>query len=107
MIRARSGDHPDTAAGLPPAAAVEIHGDPQAVAMVRSGCRGYWLIYRTDEAIEAAAIREAINTALGVTIQQREAMAAGSMFGYGCPAADPANYDEAGRIRPHPDTANG
>jgi hypothetical protein len=91
------------AAGLPAAAAVELAGDPLAVAIVRAGCRGYWLITRTAEAIQAAAMREAINAALGVTIPQREAMAAGSMFGYGCPAADPANYDDAGNMRPAPD----
>jgi len=100
VTRARSGDHGTMAAGLPAAAAVEIASDPLAVAMVRAGCRGYWLIHVADHAGEAAAMRESINAALGVTIPQREAMAAGSMFGFSCPAADPAHYDDAGRLRP-------
>lgn len=88
------------AAGLPAAAAVELAGDPLAVAIVRVGCRGYWLITRSDDPARAAAIREAINCALGVSPAQREAMLAGSMFGFDCPAADPATYTADGRLLP-------
>ena len=31
--------------------------------------------------------------ALGVTVEQRKAMEAGSMGGWDCPGADPANYE--------------
>ena len=89
-----------TAAGLPVVAAVELLADPLAVAMVRRGHRGYWLITRCDDQGAAAAMREAINNAAGVTIPQREAMTAGSMFGWHCPAADPRNYTAAGHVRP-------
>ena len=39
------------------------------------------------------------NAALGVTAPQVEAMVAGSMFGWSVPAADPAAYDEGGKIK--------
>lgn len=106
----RFKDTDTTAAGLPAVAAVELLADPLAVAMVRRGCSGYWLITRADDAGAAAAIREAINAAAGVTIPQREAMQAGSMFGWHAPAADPKRYNAAGHVRfdrDDPDTAHG
>lgn len=104
MTRARSYKDVTTAAGLPAAAAVELLADPLAVAIARAGCSGYWLIHRVDcspdvdGALIAAGIRESINAALGVTPPQREAIAAGSMFGWDCPAADPINYDAGGKM---------
>ena len=41
-----------------------------------------------------------LNATQGDTIQQREAMAAGSLFGFHTPAADPESYDEHGNVRP-------
>jgi len=40
---------------------------------------------------------DAINEQIGVTRAQAAAMLAGSMFGWACPGADPANYDEQGK----------
>ena len=37
-----------------------------------------------------------MNRNIGVTPAQREAMKAGSMFGWHTPAADPKNYTEKG-----------
>lgn len=45
---------------------------------------------------EAEAIVNEMNAKLGVTPPQREAMKAGSMFGFHVPAADPKNYDTLG-----------
>ena len=99
-----------TAPGLPDAAAVELVADPLAVAIVRKACAGYWLVTRCETAGKARDLRYSINEALGVTNQQREAMLAGSIFGWDCPAANPNNYDEAGNVCPvrdcpHDDTS--
>lgn len=42
---------------------------------------------------------DALNAAEGVSNAQREAMLAGSLFGWHCRAADPNNYDAAGNLR--------
>jgi len=86
------------AAGMPPAAAVPLLADSRAVAIVRNGCAGYWLVTLADDKQTAAAIIASINLALGVTAPQREALLAGSLFGFNCPAADPATYTAAGNI---------
>ena len=43
---------------------------------------------------------DALNDTMGVTKAQSAAMLAGSMFGWGVPAADPKNYDEMGQPIP-------
>lgn len=94
-----TGNNGSTAAGLPPAAAVALLADDCAVAIVRNNCAGYWLIALADDKPSAAAQIAAINLALGVTPAQREALLAGSLFGFHTPAADPASYTPAGCIR--------
>ena len=63
-------------------------------------CSGY---YDTSETLTAAATAEDIeqfvamlNKKEGVTPAQAKAMEIGSMFGWGCPGADPENYNEDG-----------
>lgn len=41
-----------------------------------------------------------MNREIGVTPAQAEAMKAGSMFGWNCPAADPKSYNEQGKMIP-------
>lgn len=41
---------------------------------------------------------DALNAEIGVTVPQREAMFAGSMFGWHVPAADPRTYNDDGSL---------
>ena len=76
--------------------------DTGKIVIYKRGETGY---YKTDIPYtgkdEARALVDEYNTKAGVTKAQEAAMAAGSMFGFDVPAADPANYDENGQpIKP-------
>lgn len=86
----KTHDTISTPRGLPDACAVIHITDPRQVTMVNKAQRGYYSIMHAATPREACEVVTAINTALGVTPQQREAMQHGSMFGWHCPAADPA-----------------
>lgn len=49
----------------------------------------------------ACAMVNELNQELGVTKSQEMAMSVGSMFGWEVKGADPANYDESGKLNPH------
>lgn len=72
--------------------------DTGKVVILKRGETGY---YKTDVPFtsneEAKALVDEYNRKLGVTMAQAEAMKAGSMFGWACPAADPKNYNEEGQ----------
>ncbi len=55
--------------------------------MIRYAERGYYPFQLPD-----GATVEELNKAIGVTYEQRQAMEAGSMFGWRVPGADPKNY---------------
>ena len=57
---------------------------PSPVIGIRRGHTGFYPIWTRQSADE-------LNEAAGVTPAQREAMHNGSLFGWHCPAADPAN----------------
>lgn len=67
------------------------------VGIVRKGESGF---YRTDiqggKPSETNALVNDMNEKLGLTKDQKEAMKAGSMFGWDTPAADPKSYDKSG-----------
>lgn len=67
------------------------------VGIVKKGESGF---YRTDiqggKPSETNALVNEMNEKLGLTKAQVEAMKAGSMFGWGTPAADPKSYDKNG-----------
>ena len=71
----------------------------QEIGIVKKGEMGY---YRSDltpvYGQDGEAFVEELNRQGGVTKAQTKAMSAGSMFGWGCPAADPKNYDENGHL---------
>ena len=68
--------------------------DPDAVTLVERGMHGYSPYMTTGG--RDAAIR--MNAEVGVTVQQMEAMVAGSMFGFHAPAANPAIYNADGKV---------
>ena len=76
--------------------------DTGKIVIYKRGETGYYkadIPYASKE--EARIIVDEQNAVGGVSKAQEAAMAAGSMFGFDVPAADPANYDENGQpIKP-------
>ena len=76
--------------------------DTGKLVIYKRGETGYYktdIPYTTKE--DARALVDEHNARGGVSKAQEAAMAAGSMFGFDVPAADPANYDENGQpIKP-------
>ena len=69
------------------------------IAVVHRGESGYrHPVPAAKSKEESLAIVDMVNTRNGVTKAQAAAMFAGSMFGWAAPAADPANYDEQGKL---------
>lgn len=74
----------------------------QEIGVVKKGESGY---YRSDLSPvygqDGKTFVDELNQRGGVNKAQAAAMLAGSMFGWGCPAADPKNYDDNGQpVRP-------
>ena len=71
----------------------------QEIGIVKKGESGY---YRSDLSPvygeNGQEFVDELNQRGGVTKAQAAAMSAGSMFGWGCPAADPKSYDENGQL---------
>ncbi len=71
----------------------------QEIGIVKKGEMGY---YRSDLSPvygeSGQEFVDELNRQGGVNKAQAAAMLAGSMFGWGCPAADPKSYDENGRL---------
>lgn len=71
----------------------------QEIGIVKKGEMGY---YRSDLSPvygeSGQEFVDELNQRGGVTKAQAAAMMAGSMFGWGCPAADPKSYDENGQL---------
>lgn len=83
---------------LPLIAATHLDSDNSLV-FVKLGHEGYWpaeALGITDPDLTA----EKWNTAHGITPAQAEAMKAGSMWGWHTKAANPDNYDAAGKLKP-------
>lgn len=66
--------------------------------VIKRGEKGYYNTnYNTENADSNRACADFQNEKLGVTVVQRAAMEAGSMFGWNTPAANPKNYDKYGK----------
>ena len=75
-------------------AALESTGE---AIVVHRGVKGYTPTGQYPEGMGGQEGADVLNAQLGVTKAQAAAMLAGSMFGWECPGADPANYDGQGR----------
>ena len=74
-------------------AALETTGE---VIIIHRGTKGYTPTGQRPEGVSGQEGADALNEQIGVTKAQAAAMLAGSMFGWACPGADPANYDPQG-----------
>lgn len=67
------------------------------VVLVKQGENGYFPFY--DGALEGEETAQRLNADLGVSPPQASAMYFGSVFGWDKPAADPANYNDDGKVK--------
>jgi hypothetical protein len=75
----------DTLKKLPETCAARLPMNDSPI-LLKRGVMGYWPAPRPDMDVDA------FNARYGITPAQVEAMLAGSMFGWDCPAADPDTY---------------
>lgn len=64
----------------------------QEVLIVRRGEKGYYPYF--NGVYKGKAKANELNFSIGVNPAQAEAMRSGSIFGFHCPGADPAGYEE-------------
>jgi len=88
------GDSDYIAPTLPQRAYASLPSTGELIRIER-GVSGY---YPEPEYTELATAKM-LNDVLGVSMAQAEAMLTGSMFGWACPGANPAAYDENGKLR--------
>lgn len=62
------------------------------IIVIKRGVMGY---YKTDIKEDV----DLLNSRLGITKAQAEAMKVGSMFGWDCKGANPSYYDKNGKLR--------
>ncbi len=82
--------------GLPEACFAALAATGETV-VIHRGVMGYTPTGQHPMDVSDREGVDALNEQIGVTKAQAAAMLAGSMFGWTCPGADPANYDEQGR----------
>ena len=69
------------------------------IGVVQKGDMGYYRsVLSSEHREDGQSFVDELNCNNGVTKAQAAAMSAGSMFGWATPAADPANYDEQGKL---------
>lgn len=67
------------------------------IGIVTKGEKGYIPLVQRPEGISVREGAALLNETQGISKAQAEAMKAGSLFGWDTPAADPKNYDDAGK----------
>ncbi len=85
---------PKLADGLPEMCFSTLAGTGELICIKRGESGYYRSDWNTSDRDRNQEIADEGNQSLGVTAAQRKAMEAGSMFGWGCPAADPKNYKQ-------------
>jgi hypothetical protein len=68
-----------------------MHPSTKEITMIRRGQMGYHVFPDDGTGLTV----DDLNRAIGVTAAQREAMSAGSIFGFHVPGADPLFYKDA------------
>ncbi len=93
-------------ASLPDMCYTVLPSNGELVALKRDELGYFPCAYNSDNPHFNQRQMKHLNEGLQVTPQQRAAMEAGSMFGWGVPAANPNNYDMRGKPKPqNPDSA--
>lgn len=83
--------------GLPEYCWTTLPHNEEEMVVVHKGVLGY-SPQNPDNEPWGAENKDILNKRLGVTKAQEKAMLNGSMFGWDAPAANPALYDEDGKI---------
>lgn len=86
------GRPPRLAEGLPEMCFSTIKSTGELICIKRGESGYYPSDWNTDDKEQNAELADYNNERLGVTPEQRLAMECGSMHGWDCPGADPANY---------------
>ncbi len=76
-----------------------IHPATGELIYLERGTKGYRSVNASPNKEENRSLADQMNEKKGVTAKQEAAMLAGSLFGYHVPAANPQNYDEAGKLK--------
>ena len=86
---------PKLAEGLPEMCFSTLKTTGDLICIKRDESGYYPSDWSTHDKERNAELANELNEQLGVTVEQRKAMEAGSMFGWDCPAADPKSYEQA------------
>ena len=86
---------PRIAEGLPELCFSTLKTTGELICIKRGESGYYPSDWSTHDKERNAELANELNEQLGVTVEQRKAMEAGSMFGWDCPAAEPKSYEQA------------
>ena len=91
------------AEGLPEMCFTTLPSTGELICIKRGELGYYPSSWNTDDRQRNEELADYNNERLGVTVEQRKAMEAGSMCGWDIPGADPANYENGKFVPPEQD----